>query len=543
MTDTKVQIDQGIKTIRGVINSAQHVHPPQIYEDVIHYGVMGIFSIFIALGITFILWWLGIISSSAYKYMIEFALVACLIIYSIIAFYIISLKRRLHKLYGLFPCAMFIIWNMDRYEKTLDYDTLPSFFQFHRLPNNYILNKWLVPMGVGRGELALVETEFSHINEILKNVCLSNRHDVLRYLISVCKLRANQQSTYRRINSLRDFDKPHFEIISLKEILQRSINSSFCMECINDIVEGNFQKYPINNADYKNVVVNEQVVFDFYEPLQISSASSGIILYTIPAVLFSVAVIYGTGCMRYLYVEYALNKNIENKRIAEAVSARLDILEESICNGIAYEPPITIPLRYSISYKHHDHAPYVGDVSCSAYVEYNDYKNTNMDGEFLYTLDTDIRIVSEARECDNVPAHGFQSQIIRLTEKDLAERKRITQSLIIRENMGRYAGATATEYFTYSFSLSNGRYPVNQNMLNSMFYAYDNCINDHVTKKDITKNYFTRIDITSPLEIISLRCREYDCINLYDINLRNEVSMVKKLTKYKKSKQRKHNKI
>jgi hypothetical protein len=77
------------------------------------------------------------------------------------------------------------------------------------------------------------------------------------------------------------------------------------------------------------------------------------------------------GKYRKCYVERIVIWNINNAKIADAVIAKIDIIEQHIKDSIAFEKRTTIPLEYSAYYDSYYSAPYVGGIYSVGNVTYN----------------------------------------------------------------------------------------------------------------------------------------------------------------------------
>lgn len=532
MSDTRESFINGVEAIRRIIGSAQHVSSPKGYEKIIAIGKKAFIAVGILFAFVVIAWLFDKISGKILFHSFEVALVVCALIYCVIASCVVILRRRITKLYRQYPSAVFSVWNMDRYKETLTFDKFPSFSEFHSLPSDLAMDKWLVPLSVSKSNLAELEREIECINGIVKDACLSNREDVIRYLISTCQIRANQQSTCRQRTSFKYRDIPQFEVLSIKEILQNSFNSDFARDCILDILDGNFNRYALTAEGQKYVLVDENVVFTFFDKESVLPSSKGLGLYAVPAVILACTCSYGTGRIRYEHVSNVVKQNIENVKIANGVLAKLDIIEKYVSDSIAFVQATTVPLEYSISGTGLDYAPYVGGIFCFGEIEYSGttFKNS---GKFFYTYGTEMKIFSRAVEEDSVPSRASKAETICLSREDLVNPRQIRHDLRIVENRGRYHGYAAWERITYSFSVNGPKFPADKKIINAQLAAYDDSCEDVDIKGRIKELYLKKLPHKSSERLLQNKLPKYECIDLYNIDIKKEIFKMGQLVEHR----------
>ena len=520
-------IDERIGNIKKIINRAQTIHPSKKARNIIVYGMRTIIVIGCLLLIVLALRIFRKVSPDFMIHTLEYSLIVCAIIYFVVSFCIVNLRRGILKLYRRFPSAVYAIWNMDRndhYAK-LSVDEFPSFPKFHNI--YYIddnLQEWTVPLSMNRNDLVALEMEITFINEQLRNICSSKKDEVIQFLKSTFGIRANSKMTYC-VSS-----PSSYRLISIKEILQNSFNSDFARETVLDLIEGDYHKYPsIPQTRTNNIESNEDTVFTFFEPSKNIPSLSGIAYYLIPILLFICSSLYCTAKGRYAYVEHVVTQDIENKKVADAIITKLDIIEGYIQDSMRFERATTVPLHYSINYPKFQHASHIGNIISQGGISYNGVVYSKSKGTFLYTYGTEMTMISESEETDNVPQYNSDKKNISFSKSDLIKPYKENRTVYIWENRGRYAGEGTFVFFNYTFTVVGPERPTDSKILNEMLATYNTSYFYINVKNCVLDQFFDKVKAADAEELLRKRVANYKCVDLYHINIDNEVGAFQQL--------------
>lgn len=178
------------------------------------------------------------------------------------------IKALIIRRYNHFPCASYTLWNIDEREDILTRDLISDSFQsfssFKRI---------IHPLFVKSRDLKLLEKEILYLNRQLQEACDTKHKEVFQYLIGVCRARDNHYDTYKikRKRQLYyskwhtrpsiDDDEP-YELLNIKELLRCSFSSDFILNCVIDIIDGQYDKYPFSREFRGYVSSNEIDVFE-----------------------------------------------------------------------------------------------------------------------------------------------------------------------------------------------------------------------------------------------------------------------------------------
>lgn len=487
--------------------------------------VSGITKAMIAVGIVallaIVLRVLQIMSPTCLLKFIETSIVVCLLLYSIIAFSVVLERKKFINVYKRYPYAVDVLRDIRKVED----EDIPDFISFHKIVYNRWLHKrYLSVCSMNEIDLKALNIKISLINDILRRSCSQNRTEITRYLICSCKNRANISATFLPV--FRDRQTRN-KILSIKEITENSFKSSFAYNCICDIVKNNL-KYTTSEDDSR-VIANENDIYVFFDSPKKNTWNMNCLLFIIPLMLCMLPCLYMGGKYRKCYVERIVISNINNAKIADAVIAKIDIIEQHIKDSIAFEKRTTIPLEYSAYYDSYYSAPYVGGIYSVGNVTYNGKDYGKNGGILMYTYGTDITITSYSKETDNIPARDMRSEVVNFSKEELRQPRQIKHILEITENRGRYRGYSAGLYFEYSFSVKGPELPGNESITNKMLDTYDSSNADINIKKMVNENFFNDILQYSAEDIVEEYISEYLCTSIYKIDIIKEVERMRNL--------------
>ncbi len=458
---------------------------------------------------------------------LEIAIIVSLLLYSSIAFCVVLVRNKIIKVKKKYPYAVDVIWDTNKIEDK----RIPGFFKFHKLLyDERAIDRYLLPYQFKQKELQALQTDIFFLNEQLKVACSSKQKDVTRYLVSTCKIKANNCSTY--FIYFRNPSKK--SLLNIKEILENSFRSNFAYTTIMDILKGNLSSYPYSKEDYNDVIVDEDKIYTFFEPAKAERPPlSAFCLYAVPFFVAAIPLLYASARIRWTFVENRIVENSENMRIADAIMVKLDIAEQCIRDSVPFVQQITVPLCYTISDKGRHYVSYVGEVHSEGHIRYNGHDYWSDGGSFLYTYGTDISIYSHSIECDDVPAEVKQEVLVNYTQSNLSSTKRVGHCLRLTENRGRYAGYYTDECFSYTFSAKDSGIHTGISIINRMYAAYDNRNADFEVKEAVKEHFFMTIEKITAEDELRSRLTNYQCMGKYGFDLSEEVDDMKKLIKYR----------
>lgn len=462
---------------------------------------------------------------------VEIAIIVSLLLYSSIAFCVVLVRNKIVKVKKKYPYAVDVIWDTNKIEDK----RIPGFFKFHKLLyDDQAIDRYLLPYRFKRKELQALQTDIFSLNEQLKVACSSKQKDVTRYLVSTCKIKANNCSTYAEQSFIRFRNPSKKSLLSIKEILENSFRSNFAYTTIMDILKGNLSSYPYSKEDYNDVIVDEDKIYTFFEPVKAERPSlSAFCLYAVPFFVAAIPLLYASARIRWDFVENRMVENCENMRIADAIMVKLDIAEQCMRDSVPFVQQITVPLRYTISDEGRHYISYVGEVYSKGCIKYDGHDYWSDEGSFLYTYGTNISIYSHSIECDNVPAKAKREVLVNYTQSDLSSIVRERHCLRLTENRGRYAGYYTDECFSYTFSAKGTNIQTGISIINLMYAAYDNSNADIEVKKAVKEHFFMTIEKITAEDVLRSRSANYQCMGKYGFDLSEEVDDMKKLIKYR----------
>lgn len=516
-------------SVRETLNKVQFTRPTHSPCSF----VSGITKLIIAIGCISLLaiglFVLHVITGTSLFRVIEISAVACLILYSTIAFCVVYNRNKLIRVHRRYPYAVDILMDIRKIEDK----SIPNFFHFHKVIYDYwLFDRYMYVCSIRRAALESINNGVSILNEQLRYSCSKNRSEITRFLICTCDNKANNQSTYTKLYSKRHIP---CKILSIKQILENSFKSDFAYKCLDDIVSNDLHTYPLSLSQevYSRIIADEDEIYVFFESNKKSKGRLNVFLFVVPLILFFLPCLYIAGTYRKYYVEEIVYSNIYNAKIADAVIAKLDIIEQHIKDSIAFEERTTIPLEYSAYYDSYYSAPYVGGIYSVGNVTYNGKDYGKNGGTLMYTYGTDITITSSSVETDNIPARDMRHEVVNFSKEELRNPRQINHILEITENRGRYSGYSAGLYFKYSFSVKGPELPSNESITNKMLDTYDSSNSDINIKKIVNENFFNNILQYSAEDVLEEYIGEYLCTSIYKIDIIKEVERMKNLVENK----------
>lgn len=505
--------------VKDILNKTRNVCPSTIPAYFISYTLKTFcFVPFILIGLG-ALTLFGAVSVSFLLRTIEVVIVVCIFIYSVVLFCTAQMRGRLLVLYEKYPYAIDVIWN---WNSQYDINSVPDFFRFQNLDvNECDFRRIMLPTCIKKDDLETLNIHIHSINEQIKAACAKNHEEIVHYLVGAANIRANISKTYTYGHGKRIY------LSSIKTILRNSINSIFAWQCIKDIIEGHFDRYPVTKKEY-DTALGKGDVFHFIEPSKKYHLTTRISMWIIPVLLITSSSIYCSSRIRTNIVTQMVKQNVESAKIADAIVAKLDILEQFVSDSIAFEKATTVPVKYSVAFSDHVHIGYVGDVYNNGYFSY-DGKHYSRSGTFFYTYGTDITLNSFAQEDDDVPAKARKEEVICLNKEDLSRPYITSHHLTIVENRGRFTGYYGTISFDYHFSVNGPEFPTNKRILTAMLSAYDESNEDFNIKDSVKTHFFDKISYISSEELIMRHVDSYQCVDHYHIDINKEIEGMKEL--------------
>ena len=512
------------KEVREILNKVRFTHTEHSPCSVIS----GITKFIVIIGcislLAIVLFVLHAITSTTLLLVVEISVAACLMLYSLIAFCVMWNRHKLIKVYRRYPYAVDILKDF----KGINNEDIPSFFQFHKvIYDDWYYDHYMSICAIPSRDLKTLNNGVSILNRQLRSSCSKNRDQITRFLINTCSDKANDQSTYTKLYAARSLA---YKIKSVKQIFVRSFKSDFAFECVSNIVNNSIADHHLKEIHDSGIIANENDIYVFYESDNKKiKPRIHVLLFLIPFLLFLLPSLYMAGKYRKIYVEEILRSNIYNEKIADAVIAKLDIMELHIQDSIAFENLTTVPLEYSIHYKSYDSAPYVGEIYSVGKITYNGKDYGRGAATLMYTYGTDITITSYSKETDDVPASDRRVEIVNFSKTQLRNPCQVKHILTIIENRGRYAGYAAGEYFEYSFLVNGPELPADEAITNTMLDTYDRSHEDIDINKLIKDYFFEQVLQFSAEDVLEEKISEYLCASVYKLNVSCEVEKMKNL--------------
>lgn len=522
---TKDKYEEQISAIQTILNKRTEIHKPELLKKV------EIGAIYFIVGLGYILYFLfllkvidviinGLSAPTLMLHYLKYAFPLSVLAYSAFVLCIILERNRLISIYKQYPYACICIWKWNH----RDCEDIPSLAEFHdknRNENKYI-DIALAPCTYNKTDLKILNDAIKDINDNLSIICSEYPEDVLRFLVSTCKVRANNQATY---SVTRTRDTNIKKLLSLKDIVIKSLTSKFAKESVFDILNKDFCRFGIHKEDYNDVNLNKKEVFSLFDVKTRPTLSSGYTQLGCILLLFVLYICAGASYARYKYLESEFEQIINARKTSDAIMAKFDILEKHIADSLEYESKTTIPIVVRIQYNPYEYTPHIGGVRSVGKVIYDHKEYINNDTIF-YTYGTDITFQSYSEEDDNIPAKNRRNETRSFSKEELSNLCTVYHNLKITENRGQYSGEWTTTNFNYTLSVVGIEFPGDEKIKNNVLAEYHTSHSNIEINDSIKQYFFSTPPAYSIKNDITTRITDYKCIKSYQIDLSKEINEI-----------------